>query len=103
MAATSQFREGDDQRSLVGRVGDFGRNVGGKIFRSGNRGPWWKLRTSTIIALSVLVLSMMGRVYDLPWVEWVRVNGQGLAARYVDLNDRVSNMIDDMMNVLLGE
>jgi len=37
------------------------------------------------------------------WAEVVRVNGQGLAARYVDLNDRVSNMIDDMMNVLLGE
>jgi|GEM_PF-81885 len=101
MAATSQFREGDDQRSLVGRVGDFGRNVGGKIFRSGNRGPWWKLRTSTIIALSVLVLGMMGRVYDLPWVEWVRVKAfdvyqiieprepaQGLPVGIIDLDEK---------------
>lgn len=35
------------------------------------------------------------------WAEVVRVDGHGLAARYVDLNDRVSKMIDDMLDVLL--
>jgi hypothetical protein len=35
------------------------------------------------------------------WTNVVRVDGHGLAARYVDLNPRVSKMIDDMLNVLL--
>lgn len=35
------------------------------------------------------------------WAEVVRVDGAGLAARYTDLNDRVSAHIDEMMAVLM--
>lgn len=34
------------------------------------------------------------------WAEVVRVDGAGLAARYTDLNDRVSEGIDKMLEVL---
>ena len=35
------------------------------------------------------------------WANVVRVDGHGLAARYVDLNDRVSNMIGKMLDMLM--
>ncbi len=35
------------------------------------------------------------------WAETVRVDGAGLAARYSDLNDRVSEHIERMLSVLL--
>ena len=34
------------------------------------------------------------------WANVVRIDGYGLAARYVDLNERVSKAIDDMLDVL---
>jgi adenylate cyclase len=37
------------------------------------RDAWWRLDISTIIALSVMILGMALRVYDVPWVELVRV------------------------------
>jgi adenylate cyclase len=74
MVATAQFREGGERRSLAGRLGDFCRNTGRNIFRkSGGRGPWWKLRTSTIIALAVLTLGLGGRILEVSWADWVRV------------------------------
>ena len=74
MTATAQFREDVDKPGLGARIGDFGRGLKDQFSRSGGpKGPWWKLRGSTIIALSVLVLGIAGRVYNVPWVEWVRV------------------------------
>ncbi len=35
------------------------------------------------------------------WANVVRVDGHGLAARYVDLNDRVASMIGKMLDVLM--
>lgn len=37
------------------------------------------------------------------WANTVRVDGQGLAARYIDLNDRISGMIDEMLRILLQD
>lgn len=34
------------------------------------------------------------------WAETVRVGGAGLAARYTDLNDRVSDSIERMLGIL---
>tara|TARA_Y100001934_G_C11825651_1_gene528206 strand:+ start:329 stop:481 length:153 start_codon:yes stop_codon:yes gene_type:complete len=34
------------------------------------------------------------------WAETVRVDGAGLAARYTDLNDRVSTHIERMLGIL---
>ncbi len=34
------------------------------------------------------------------WAETVRVDGAGLAARYTDLNDRISESIDMMLGIL---
>ena len=37
------------------------------------------------------------------WAETIRVNGAGLAARYTDLNDRVSGHIEQMLGILAPE
>jgi len=34
------------------------------------------------------------------WANVVRTDGKGLAARYIDLNDRVSGIIEDMLELL---
>ena len=74
MTATTQFREETEKPGIGTRIGDFGRSLKDQFFRGGgSRGPWWKLRVSTIIAIAVLLLGVTGRVYDVPWVEWVRV------------------------------
>ncbi len=37
------------------------------------------------------------------WAEVIRVDGLGLAARYIDLNDEVSARIDKMLAVLIPQ
>ena len=37
------------------------------------------------------------------WANVVRTDGKGLAARYVDLNDRVSRMIEEMLELLFSK
>jgi adenylate cyclase len=73
MTATAQFREDTDKPGIGSRIGDFFRSLKQQFFRGGGRGPWWKLRVSTIIALSVLILGIGGRVLDIGWVELARV------------------------------
>ena len=73
MTATAQINEDVDKPGLGRRVSEFGQTIKGHLSNGGPKGAWWKLRVSTIIALSVLVLGIAGRVYDLELVELVRV------------------------------
>ena len=75
MTATAQFREDAERPGVGGRLGGAWRDFKDKFSSGGGgrKGPWWKLRVSTIIALSVLVLGISGRVYNVPWAEWVRI------------------------------
>ena len=73
MVSTTQARDSGDAIGLTTRLREFGGKLKDGILRGGGRGPWWKLRISTIIALSVLTLGIAGRAYNVPWVEWVRV------------------------------
>ncbi len=36
------------------------------------------------------------------WANVVRIDGKGLAARYVDLNDQVSATIEEMLEILFN-
>ena len=67
------MREGGAESPWTDRFRALGRRLTGGLFRSSGRGPWWRPRISTLIALSVLVLGLAGRVADLPWVELARV------------------------------
>ncbi len=73
MTRTTQFQEDPDKPGFGSRLSGFGRSLKDQFLRGGGRGPWWKLRFSTIIALSVLVLGIGGRVFDVGWVELARV------------------------------
>ncbi len=66
MVSTAHARHSGDAIGLTTRLRDFGGKFKSDFLRSGGRGPWWKLRISTIIALSVLSLGTMGRVYNVP-------------------------------------
>ena len=57
MTATAQFRDEAESPGIATRIGDFGRGLKDQFFKGGGKGPWWKLRVSTIIALSVPCLS----------------------------------------------
>ncbi len=73
MTATAQFREDAEKPGIGARIGDFGRSLKDQLFRGGGKGPWWKLRFSTIIALLVLIFGIGGRILDVGWVELARV------------------------------
>jgi hypothetical protein len=73
MTATAHAREDVGKPGFGARFSGFGRSLKNQLFRGGGKGPWWKLRISTIIALSVLVLGIGGRVFDVGWVELARV------------------------------
>lgn len=73
MTATAHAREDVERPGFGARFAGFGRGLKNQLFRGGGKGPWWKLRVSTIIALSVLVLGIGGRVFDVGWVELARV------------------------------
>ena len=97
MAATAKFREEVDKPGIGERVSDFGRGLKGRFSTGGPKGPWWKLRISTIIALSVLVLGIAGRVYDLEMVELVRVKTFDL---YQRIEPRQRQLTEDGINIL---
>ena len=75
MTATVQFRENAEKPAFGAPIGDFGRSLKNQFFGGGGgrKGPWWKLRLSTIVALSVLIVGIGGRVLDVGWVELARV------------------------------
>ncbi len=73
MVSTAHARDSGDAIGPMARLRELGGRLKNNLLRGGGRGPWWKLRISTIIALSVLALGIAGRVNDFPGVEWVRV------------------------------
>ena len=97
MAATAHFREEVDKPGTGQRASDFGRGLKGRFSTGGPKRPWWKLRISTIIALSVLVLGIAGRVYDLEIVELVRVKTFDL---YQRIEPRQRQLTEDGINIL---
>ena len=97
MTATAQINEDVDKPGLGRRVSEFGQTIKGHLSNGGPKGAWWKLRVSTIIALSVLVLGIAGRVYDLELVELVRVKTFDL---YQRIEPRERQITDDGLNML---
>ena len=74
MTATEHVHDETEKPGLGTRIGEFSSDLISRLFRSGGpKRPWWKLRVSTIIALSILMLGIAGRVNNVPWVEWVRL------------------------------